>query len=322
MHRHLNHLTLTAFAILFCAASLVHAQGYPNKPIRIIVPFGPGGSGDLTARTFGQYLEAQTKQAVIIENKPGANGIIGTEAAKNAAADGHTLILTTNTTHAANLSLYKKVPYDPVKDFDNIALFGTFGSVAVVPPGSGINSIADLVNASKANPGKFFFSHYNSASQMSAELFRAKTGAQLTGVSYKTIGNAVTDLLGKQIQVLFLEYVSGSSHIEGGKVIPLGVTGATRHKAWPNVPAINESHPGYELQAYLGLAAPARTPPEVVEALHAWVTKALADPGVKQKLDQLGMETRAMPRDEYRKFVAQEIERWSQYVKTAGIEPQ
>ena len=322
MHRHLNHLTLSAFAILFCAASLVHAQGYPNKPIRIIVPFGPGGSGDLTARTFGQYLEAQTKQAVIIENKPGANGIIGTEAAKNAAADGHTLILTTNTTHAANLSLYKKVPYDPIKDFDNIALFGTFGSVAVVPPGSGINSIADLVNASKANPGKFFFGHYNSASQMSAELFRAKTGAQLTGVSYKTIGNAVTDLLGKQIQVLFLEYVSGSSHIEGGKVIPLGVTGATRHKAWPNVPAINETYPGYELQAYLGLAAPARTPPEVVEALHAWVTKALADPGVKQKLDQLGMETRAMPRDEYRKFVAQEIERWSQYVKTAGIEPQ
>jgi tripartite-type tricarboxylate transporter receptor subunit TctC len=322
MQHHVKRLFQSALLALLCLAGTAHAQGYPNKPIRIIVPFGPGGSGDLTARTFGQYLEAQTRQPVIIDNKPGANGIIGTEAAKNAPADGYTLILTTNTTHAANLSLYKKVPYDPVRDFDNIALFGTFGSVAVVPPGSGINSIADLVNASKANPGKVFFGHYNSASQMSAELFRAKTGAQLTGVSYKTIGNAVTDLLGRQIQVLFLEYVSGSSHIEGGKVTPLGVTGATRHKAWPNVPAINESYPGYELIAYLGLAAPARTPPEVVEALHGWVSKALADPGVKQKLDQLGMETRTMPRDEYRKFVAQEIERWSQYVKTAGIEPQ
>ncbi len=322
MHHRINILIQSLLMALCCAAGPVHAQAYPNKAIRIIVPFGPGGSGDLTARTFGQYLEAQTKQPVIIENKPGANGIIGTEAAKNAPADGYTLILTTNTTHAANLSLYKKVPYDPIRDFDNIALFGTFGSVAVVPPGSGINSIADLVNASKANPGKFFFGHYNSASQMSAELFRARTGAQLTGVSYKTIGNAVTDLLGRQIQVLFLEYVSGSSHIEGGKVIPLGVTGATRHKAWPGVPAINETYPGYELIAYLGLAAPAHTPPEIVEALHGWVSKALADPGVKQKLDQLGMETRAMPRDEYRRFVAQEIERWSQYVKTAGIEPQ
>jgi tripartite-type tricarboxylate transporter receptor subunit TctC len=290
--------------------------------VRIVVPFGPGGSGDITARTFGQYFEAQTRQPVIVENKPGANGIIGTEAAKLAPPDGYTLLLTTNTTHAANPSLYRKLPYDPLKDFEHVGLFGTFASVAVVPPESGLRSIADLVEYARANPGKVFFGHYNSASQMSAELFRARAGISMTAVSYKTIGNAVADLMGRQIQVLFMEYVSGSSHIEGGKVVPLGVTARERHKAWPQVPAIAETYPGYELTAFLGLAAPARTPPETVEALHGFLSRALADPGVLHAFDRLGMATRAMSRDEYRRYVAEEIERWAQHVKAAGIEPQ
>src|ERR1700704_671844 len=196
--------------VFFACAALAFgapaaAQSYPSKPVRIVVPFGPGGSGDITARTFAQYLESQTRQPVIVENKPGANGIIGTEAAKSAAADGYTLLLTTNTTHAANPSLYRKLPYDPLKDFEHIGLFGTFASVAVVPPESGIKSIADLVAHAKANPGKVFFGHYNSASQMSAELFKVRAEISMTAVSYKTIGNAVADLMGRQIQVIFIE---------------------------------------------------------------------------------------------------------------------
>jgi tripartite-type tricarboxylate transporter receptor subunit TctC len=144
----------------------------------------------------------------------------------------------------------------------------------------------------------------------------------MTAVSYKAIGNAVADLMGRQIQVLFLEYVSGSSHIEGGKVVALGVTGRERHKAWPNIPAIAEFYPGYELTAFLGLAAPARTPLEVVDALHDLLSRALADPGVTQSFDRLGMTTRAMGRDEYRRYVSQEIERWREHVRAAGIEPQ
>ena len=313
-------LAFTTLAAL--AAGNAPAQTYPAKPIRIVVPFGPGGSGDLIARAFAQYLEGRTKQSVVIENKPGANGIIGTEQVKNAPADGYTLMLATNSTHAANVSLYKKLPYDPLKDFENFAPFGTLGSVAVVPPGSPLNSIAAVVAHAKANPGKTFYGHYNSASLMAAELFRVRTGAPLTGVSYKTIGNAITDLIGGQIQVLFLEYASGASHIEGGKLIALGVTGRERHKAWPNVPAIAESYPGFELTAYLGLAAPARLPPEIAEAINNWVLKAHADPGVRTRLDQLGMTPRSLSREEARRFVQQEIERWVVYTKAAGIEPQ
>ena len=286
------------------------------------MPFGPGGSGDITARTFGQYLEAHARQPVVVENKPGANGIIGTEAAKSAAADGYTLLLTTNTTHAANPSLYRKLPYDPLKDFEHVGLFGTFASVAVVPPESGIKSIPDLVAQAKANPGKVFFGHYNSASLMSAELFKARAQISMTAVSYKAIGNAVADLMGSQIQVIFIEYVSGSSHIEGGKLVPLGVTARERHKAWPRVPAIAEFYPGYELTAFLGLAAPAGTPPEIVEALHGWLSRAIADAGVTQAFARLGMATRPMSREEYRRYVAQEIERWAAHVKAAKIEPQ
>jgi tripartite-type tricarboxylate transporter receptor subunit TctC len=152
-------LLLTWIALLGVAGPAA-AQPYPAKPVKIIVPFGPGGSGDITARTFAQYLETRTRQAVVVENKPGANGIIGTEAAKMAPPDGYTLLLTTNTTHAANVSLYRKLPYDALKDFEHIGLFGTFASVAVVPPGSGIQSIPDLVAYAKANPGKVFFGHY------------------------------------------------------------------------------------------------------------------------------------------------------------------
>src|SRR5712664_503141 len=308
---------IVALAVL---AGHVEAQTYPSRPVRIVVPFGPGGSGDITARTFAQYLEGQARQPVVVENKPGANGIIGTEAVKAAAPDGYTLLLTTNTTHAANVSLYRKLPYDPLKDFEHIGLFGTFGSVAVVPAASGIRSIPELVAYARANP--VFFGHYNSASQMSAELFKLRAGIPMTAVSYKAIGNAVADLMGRQIQVLFMEYVSGSSHIEGGKVVPLGVTGRERHKAWPGVPAIGEFYPGYELTAFLGLAAPARTPPETVEALHGWLERALADPGVAAAFDRLGMATRAMSRDEYRRYIAQEIERWAGHVRAAKIEPQ
>jgi tripartite-type tricarboxylate transporter receptor subunit TctC len=196
-----------------------------------------------------------------------------------------------------------------------------FGS-GVVVPGTGINTTADLVNYSNANPGKVFYGYYNSASQMAAELFRARTGAQLTGVPYKAIGNALTDLMGKSIQVVFLEYPPAAAQIEGGKLVGLVVTGATRHKPWPNIPAMAETYPGFEMSAYLGLAAPAGTPPEVLDTLNGLVTKALNDPGMRAQFEKLGMALKPMSRAEFRTFAAGEVVRWREFVKTAGIQPE
>jgi tripartite-type tricarboxylate transporter receptor subunit TctC len=316
-------LQLSAVLLAAAAPALARAQQpYPSQPIKFVVPFAPGGSSDIVARFFGQYLSKESGQPVIIDNKAGANGIIGTQFVKNAPADGYTLELATNTTHAANASLYKKLPYDPIRDFEHIAPFGTSASVAMVTRHSGINSLAELVSHAKANPGKVFFGYYNSASQMAGELFRVKTGAPITGVSYKAIGNAVTDLMGSQIQVIFMEYLPAIPQVKGGELVPLGVTAAKRYKYWPNVPTIAESYPGYELGFHLGLAAPAGTPPEVLTRLHRWVSQALSDPSFAQKLDELGMEPLRMSREDYQKYSLEQLHRWADYVKAAGVEPQ
>nr|MBF0683084.1 tripartite tricarboxylate transporter substrate binding protein [Pseudomonas sp.] len=310
------------FAIaLAMAAGLAYAQSYPSKPIRIIVPFGPGGSSDIVARVFGEYLQGVTKQPVVVENRAGANGIIGTRFVKEAAPDGYTLELSTNTTHAANVSLYKELPYDAMEDFEHIAPFGMSASVAMVAKDSGINSIADLVNYAKANPDKTFYGYYNSASQMSAELFRLKTGAPISGVSYKAVGNVASDLMGGHIQVAFMEYLPAVGHVEGGNLRPLGVTANKRYSGWPDVPTIGESYPGYELDFHLGLVAPRGTPAEIVDKLHGWVTDATSDPAFIAKLRELGMEPITMSRQEYVDFSRQKIEYWAQQVKAAGVKP-
>ncbi len=302
--------------------SQASAQSYPTQPIKIVIPFAPGGSSDIVGRVFGQYLADFTKQAVVADNKAGGNGIIGTQYVKAAAPDGYTLELTTNTTHAANVSLYKKLPYDAMKDFEHIGMFGLSASVAVVAKDSKIKSIADLVAYAKANPDKVFYGYYNSASQMTAALFSVRTGAPMTGVPYKAISNATTDLLGGQLQVLFMEYLPALPQIKGGNVLPLGVTAGKRYKAWPQVPAIAESYPGYEIGFHLGLAAPAGTPAPVINKLHGWLTQALADPAFKQRLDDLGMDPVAMSREDYRAYSAKEITRWAEFVKASGVEPQ
>ena len=317
-------MTGVLFVTALTAASGVaraQTQPYPSQPIKIVVPFGPGGSSDIVGRVFGEYLQAKTKQPVIIENKAGANGIIGTRFVKDAAPDGYTLELSTNTTHAANVSLYKQLPYDAMTDFEHIAPFGISASVALVTKDSGIKSIADLVSYAKTHPGKTFFGYYNSASQMAAELFRLKTGAPITGVSYKAIGTVASDLLGGHIQVAFMEYLPAVGQVEGGKLLPLGVTAEKRYKAWPNVPTIAETYPGYELDFHLGLVAPRGTPTEIVDKLHGWMTQAANDPAFVAKLNELGMEPLTMSRQEYVEFSRKKIEYWAEQVKAAGVQP-
>jgi tripartite-type tricarboxylate transporter receptor subunit TctC len=315
-------LLAVTVAGLVLAGTASAQQPYPTQPIRIVVPFASGGSSDIVARFFGQYLQGESGQPVVIDNRAGANGIIGTQFVKNAAPDGYTLELATNTTHAANESLYKKLPYDAMKDFEHIAPFGTSASVAMVTKQSGIKSVAELAAYAKAHPGKVFFGYYNSASQMAGELFRVKSGAPLQGVSYKAIGNAVTDLMGGQIQVIFMEYLPAIPHVKANTLVPLGVSAAKRYKYWPHVPTIGETYPGYELGFHLGLAAPAGTPPDVLNKLHHWVEQALGDPKFAAKLDELGMEPLRMSRENYQKYSVEQLHRWAEYVKASGVEPQ
>jgi tripartite-type tricarboxylate transporter receptor subunit TctC len=209
-----------------------------------------------------------------------------------------------------------------MKDFEHIGMFGLSASVAVVAKDSKIKSIADLVAYAKANPDKVFYGYYNSASQMTAALFSVRTGAPMTGVPYKAISNATTDLLAGQLQVLFMEYLPALPQIKGGNVLPLGVTAAKRYKAWPQVPAIAESYPGYDIGFHLGLAAPAGTPTPIINKLHGWLTQALADPAFKQRLDDLGMDPVTMSREDYRAYSAKEITRWAEFVKASGVEAQ
>jgi len=299
-----------------------HAQNFPRKPIVLVVPFGPGGSGDLIARTFAQYLEASAKQTIIVDNKPGADGIVGTEFVKNAAPDGYTLLLTTNTTMAANSVFYKKIPYDPLRDFDHIGLFGQAASVALVPKDSPLNTIADLVAASKAAPDKFFYGHYNSASRMTVEMLKTRTGAKLTGIPYKAVGGALQDFYGAQTQVLFVEYPPAKAQLAGGKVKALGVTGSTRFREWPTIPAINETYPGYELGFYLGLGAPAGLPADVLQFLTSQLETALKDPVFIAKVNNLELDPGKLNREQYLKFVRAEKDRWAKIVPEAGIQPE
>ena len=320
MHKRIAALCiLAAFA---AAAGTALAQVYPSKVIKIIVPFGPGGSGDITARVFGKFLEDHWKQPVVVENRVGANGVIGTEALKNAAPDGYTLGLSTNSTHAAAPYLFKKLPYDPIKDFEPVGLFGVFGSVALVPVSSPFKSIPELVAYARANPGKVFFGYFNTSSQIPGELLKASAELPIESVPYKTITNAVPDLISGQIQFMFMDYVAASAHIASGKLIPIAITEGKRLERWPNVPAVAEFYPGYEVQAFLSLAAPAGTPKSIVAKINLAMREAQANPAFKGQLESLGLRLHPMTPDEYRAFLLNELERWGRYIKAARIEAQ
>jgi len=321
-NRLLSTILLTSLLTLTLVNNPSYAQSYPKKNIVIVVPFGPGGSADLMARTFAQYLEAALKQTVIVDNKPGADGMVGTEYVKNAAPDGHTLLLTTNTTMAANSVFYKKIPYEPFKDFDHIGLFGQAASVAIVPKDSPLNTIADLVAASKAAPDKFFYGHYNSASRMTVEMLKTRTGAKLTPIPYKAVGTALQDFYGGQTQVLFIEYPPAKAQIAGGKIKALGVTGSTRFREWPQIPAINETYPGYELGFYLGLGAPAGLPADVLQTLTNTLETALKDPAFIAKVNNLELDPGKLNREQYLRFMRNEKDRWAKIVPEAGIQPE
>jgi len=318
MRRSIN---VVAAACLALAASFAHAQAYPAKPIRVVVPFPPGGATDILARAAGQKLTETLGQPVIIDNRPGAGGNIGSELVAKSGNDGYTLLMGTVGTHAINASLYAKMPYDHVKDFVPIVLVAGVPNVLVVHPSVPANSVQELIAYGRANPGKLNFASSGSGTSihLAGELFKVMTGVQMTHVPYKGSAPAVSDLLGGQVQLMFDNLPSALPHIKGGKLKALAVTSMARAPALPDIPTVSESGvPGFEASSWFGLLAPAGTPRDVVTRINGEVAKWLASADGKEKLAAVGANAAGGSPEDFAKHIAAETAKWAKVVKESG----
>ena len=297
------------------------AQAYPTKPVTIIVPFAAGGTTDILARIIGQALTAELGQSVVVDNRAGAGGNIGGQAAAKATPDGHTLFMGTVGTHAINASLYKKMPFDPVKDFAPLTRVANVPNLLVANPAQPYKSVKDLIAYAKANPGKVNFgsSGNGSSIHLSGELFKSLAKVDMQHVPYKGSAPAVTNLLGNQIGIMFDNMPSAIQHVRSGSLVPLAVTTAKRSPELPNVPTIAEAGvPGYEATSWFGMFAPAGTPAPVLAKLNAAIVKVLAQPDVKKKINEQGAEVYSETPEQFAAFIQAESVKWGKVVKESG----
>jgi tripartite-type tricarboxylate transporter receptor subunit TctC len=298
------------------------AQTYPSKPIKFVVPFPAASATDAVGRVLGQAMSEALGQPVSIENKAGANGILGAEAVKNSPADGYTFLVTTSTTQAANASLYKKLPYDPVKDFTPIGKIGETGFILMVKSEFPANNMKEFIAHAKANPGKLAYGHGSSGSLVSAAMLAQMAGLEVVSVPYKGIPPALTDLHGGQLQFAFADVGNAVSQMNGGKLKGLGTTTSRRAGRAPQVPTIGETVKGYDVGAWFGLMAPANLPPDALKKVGAAFATAMAKPEVKDKLHNAGIDLDMQDSAQLAKTIDAEIKKWSGWVKAAGITPE
>ena len=316
------HRTFAA-ALMGAFTVLAHAQNYSAKVITFVVPFAAGSATDQLARVLGQEVSHEAKQPVIVDNKAGANGFIAAQFVAKAAADGHTVFVTTNTTQSANQHLFKKLPYDPVKDFEPVTALGRGGNILIVHPSIPAKDVGELIKLAKAQPGKLSFGSGSSASRVSGELFQQMAGVQLLHVPYKSNPLAVNDLLGGQINLMFTDTATGLPQVKSGKVRALGVTSKKRTPLAPDVPTIDEAGvKGYELTYWFAAYVPAKTPRTVIARLHDLLVSATRAPSPHTFYQTSGTEVFVSTPDELGKFQAAEAEKWGRIIKAAGIEPE
>jgi tripartite-type tricarboxylate transporter receptor subunit TctC len=313
-------IVLLLLAALLAAPAA--AQTYPARPVKLVVPFPAGSATDQIARVMGQQLQEALGQPFVVENKAGAPGAIAAAEVAKAAPDGYTLMLTTNTPQAANVSLFKKLSYDPVKDFAPVARLGTISFMLMVRPDFPARSLKELIAHAKSNPGKLSAGYGSSGSQVSQAMLRSMAKIDFVDVPYKGLPQAITDVLGGSIHFTFADLANALAQSKGGKLRGLAVTSAKRSTLAPDVPAIAEELPGYELIAWFALVAPAGTPPALIARLHEASAKALAKPEVKERFASLGTDVAPMNPGELGAFIQSEIAKWAKLVKEAGIEPQ
>ncbi len=309
-----------AFGAMFALAGTAHAQ-YPTKPIKMIVPFPAGGTTDILARAVAADLQKSLGQAVFVENKAGAGGNIGSDAVAKSPADGYTLLMGTVGTHAINVSLYPKMPYDAVKDFAPVSLVAGVPNVLVAAPSFPINSVKDLVDAAKKAPDKVTFASSGSGTSihLSGELFKQLAGVQMTHVPYKGSSAALPDVISGQVNVMFDNAPSVIQHIRGGKLKAIAVTSDKRSPALPGVPTIAESGlPAFEASSWFGVLAPAGTPKDIVDKLSAAIAKSLQTADMKERLAGQGAVAVGNTPEQFAAHIKAEIDKWAKVVKASG----
>jgi tripartite-type tricarboxylate transporter receptor subunit TctC len=312
-------LILLVAALVFSQAN---AQTYPSRPVKLVVPFPAGSATDQIARVMGRELQEALGQPFVVENKPGAQGSIAATEVARATPDGHTLMVTTNTPQAANVSLFKKLNYDPVKDFAPIARLGTISFMIMVRPDFPAKNFKEFLSHARANPGKLSAGYGSAGSQVSQAMLRSMGRIDFIDVPYKGLPQAITDVLGGSVSFTFADLANALAQIKGGKLRGIAVTSQKRSALAPDVPAIAEELPGYELIAWFALVAPAGTPGPVIARLHDVTAKSLAKPEVKARFGSLGTDVAPMNPGELGGFIRSEIAKWAKMAKEAGIKPE
>ncbi|KIQ33289.1 MFS transporter [Variovorax paradoxus] len=316
--KRIQFLQGAAVALLCMAASSASlAQGYPNKPIRLIVPFPAGGATDLFARTLGQKMGEKLGTQLIIDNKPGAGGAIGSDQAAKAAPDGYTLLLATTSTHSIGPAVMQKLPYDTVRDFTPIGHVGDAPSIMLVPVTSPAKTVREWIDYAKKNPGKLNYASSGNGTivQLTAELFKAQAGVFVTHIPYKGTALAIPDLISGKIDVLFDSLPTGMPHVRDGRLRALGVTTLKRSPLALELPPIADTLPGYESNTWFGFYGPKNLPADIVARVNKAANEAIADPEVKDKLARLGIEPAAAGTPEqFAKMVAADAAKWKKIV--------
>jgi tripartite-type tricarboxylate transporter receptor subunit TctC len=321
--RHLGHLTALALGLTLMFAAPAHAA-YPERPVTMVVPFAAGGTTDILARIVGEELSKRLGQQIVIDNRPGAGGNTGTAVVAKAAPDGYTLVMGTIGTHAINSSIYKRMPYDPVRDFAPVTIVATVPNVLVAHPSAPFRTVTELIAYAKANPGKLNFASSGAGSSihLSGEMFKAMTETDIVHITYKGSGPAVIDMISGQVptMIMFDNLPSSLPQIKAGKLMALGVTSATRTPILPEVPTIAEAAlPGYEATPWFGVLAPAGTPKEIIDKLNSEIVAILGMPSVKERLLEQGAEPVGDAPEHFVEVIEADLTKWAALIEKAGI---
>ena len=318
----MQHIRICLPALLLVLSGFAAAQAYPDKPIRVLVPFAAGSGTDILARVVTEELRASMGANFVIDNRAGASGQIAAELVAKANPDGYTLFLSTNTPHSANPFLFKKINYDPVRDFDAVARMIYFVFILVVNPNSNIRTVPELIAHVKANAGRISYAFGNSTGQVNGAYFVSAAKIDALPVPYKSTPPAMTDLISGQVQFMFVDAASSQGNVKSGRLRAIAVMSDKRSDLFPDLPAVGETVPGFDTVPWAGMFAPAGTPKAVINKLNAEIVKAINKPAVNQRLAEMGLAPGSSTPAELDRFVKEQLAAWGKKIKDAGIQPE